>query len=127
MKSDIRDRVVARLRSNGPPTPDSPRPRAIRVAWVAALVAGGGLLCWAAFLVEQRLSAPATPPEGRDVTFDVVVSDAVTGKAVPGAQVGTDERFKPNGRSIRTLAVRTRIITIGDPRIGRTRVAWMDA
>src|SRR5947209_11085725 len=86
----IRGRLDARLGSNGPPIPDSPRPRAIRAAWVAALVAGGGLLCWAAFLVEQRLSAPATPPEWRDVTFNVVVSDAVTGKAVPGAQVGTD-------------------------------------
>jgi hypothetical protein len=91
MLKAVRERLDARLRSNRPPTPDSPRPRAIRAAWVAALVAGGGVLCWMAFLVEQRLSAPATPPEWRDVTFDVVVTDAVTGKAVPRAQVGTDE------------------------------------
>src|SRR4051812_9821291 len=80
--------------------PPHRRPRAIRVAWVAALVAGGVLLCWATFLVEQRLSSPASPTTTREVTLDVVVSDADTGKPVVGAEVGIDEetgQFDPPG------------------------------
>ena len=84
-------RIHARLRSKAPGGPDSPRPRAIRIAWVATLVAGGGLIFWTTFLVEQRLTTPKLVPQRRMVTFDVVVSDADTGKAVSGARVGIDQ------------------------------------
>ena len=96
----IRDRIDARLRSIAPRVPASRRSRAIRAAWVAALVAGGGLLCWVTFLVEQRLSAPPVTPGWRDVTFDLVVSDIATGNAISGAEVGIDEesgQFDPPG------------------------------
>src|SRR4051794_27617229 len=83
-------RVDARLRSKAPEDSYSPRPRAIRIAWVVALVAGGGLISWATFLVEQRLSSPTVVPTTREVILDVVVSDAATGRAVSGAGVGTD-------------------------------------
>lgn len=75
-----------------PPDADPPlaRPKAARTAWVVALVAGGCLSCWAAFVVEQRLSAPTLAPDSREVTFDVVVTDADAGTPVPGAQVGVD-------------------------------------
>ena len=82
---------------------DSPSPlrqRAIRPLWVAALVSGGILSCWATFRIEQRLSSPPSPPVTRQVTFDVVVSDAATGNAISGAEVGIDEEtgeFDPPG------------------------------
>ncbi len=85
-----RNRFHARLRSKAPEVFDRPRPRAIRFAWVAALVAGGGLIFWATFLVEQRLSSPTVVPTTREVSLDVVVSDAATGRAILGADVGTD-------------------------------------
>jgi hypothetical protein len=78
-------------------SPPPVRPRAIRPLWVAALVAGGVLSCWATFRVEQRLtSLPVT----RQVTFDVVVTDADTGNAISGAEVGIDQEtgeFDPPG------------------------------
>lgn len=77
-----RDRDVA---------PRPSRPRAIRPLWVAALVAGGILSCWATFRIERRLSSPPSPPVARKVTFDVVVSDAVTGGSISGAEVGIDQ------------------------------------
>jgi len=83
-------RVDVRLRSCAAPISDSLRRRAIHAALVSALVAGGGLSCWVTFLVEQRLTAPASPPVTREVTFHVVVSDADTGNPVPGAEVGID-------------------------------------
>jgi hypothetical protein len=67
------------------------RKRSIRRARVAALVVVGGFLCWLTFQVEQRLSSPTATPVTRDVTFDVVVSDAETHLAVSGAEVGIDE------------------------------------
>ena len=80
--------------------PDGRRPRAIRAGGVAALVAGCGLVCGVAFLVERSLSAPTSSPEWRDVTFDVVVSDAATGLTIASAQVGIDEetgQYDPPG------------------------------
>jgi len=85
-----RDRFHTRLRSKVPEGYDRPRPRAIRIAWVAALVAGGGLIFWATFLVEQRLSSPTLVPTTREVVLDVVVTDAATGRAISVADVGTD-------------------------------------
>jgi hypothetical protein len=87
---------------NGPQDGVNPRlgPRAIRPLWVAALVAGGILSCWATFRIEQRLSSPPSPPGTRQVTFDVVVSDVATGKAISGAEVGIDHEtgeFDPPG------------------------------
>ena len=70
---------------------DRPRPRAVRIAWVAALVAGGGLIFWATFQVEQRLTSPKLVPRKRMVTFEVLVSDGDTSKAVSEAQVGIDQ------------------------------------
>ena len=67
------------------------RQRSIRRVRVAALLVVGGFLCWLAFQVEQRLSSPMATPVTRDVTFDVVVSDAETDIAVSGAEVGIDE------------------------------------
>jgi len=67
------------------------RQRSIHTVWVAALVVVGGFLCWLTFQVEQRLSSPTATPVTRDVTFDVVVSDAKTDIAVSGAEVGIDE------------------------------------
>jgi hypothetical protein len=72
-------------------TPPTVRPRAIRAAWVAALVAGGCLLCWGTIRVEQSLSTPAVMPGSIEVTLDVVVTDADTGEAVSGAEVGIDQ------------------------------------
>ena len=46
------------------------------------------------------LSSPTSTPVTRHVTFDVVVSDADTGNAVSGAEVGIDEEtgeFDPPG------------------------------
>lgn len=90
MLKSPRDRFYARLRSKAPRSSYSPRPRAIRIAWVAALVAGGGLIFWATFLVEQRITSPTVVPTKREVILDVVVSDAATGRAILGAGVGTD-------------------------------------
>jgi hypothetical protein len=84
------DRFYARHRTKAPRSSNNPRPRAIRLAWVAALVAGGGLVFWATFLVEQRLTSPTVLPTTREVSLDVVVSDAATGRAISGAGVGTD-------------------------------------
>ena len=76
-------------------TQDATRPpkrqRSIRRGWVAALVVVGVFLCWLTFQVEQRLSSPTATPVTRDVTFDVVVSDAETNLAVSNAEVGIDE------------------------------------
>jgi hypothetical protein len=67
------------------------RQRSIRRVRVAVLVAVGCLLCWLTFQLEQRLSSPTATPTTRDVTFDVVVSDAETNIAVSSAEVGIDE------------------------------------
>jgi hypothetical protein len=72
-------------------TPPPIRQRSIRVLRVATLVLVGGFLCWLTFQVDQRLSSPTTTQVTRDVTFDVVVSDAETNIAVSGAEVGIDE------------------------------------
>ena len=72
-------------------TPHPIRQRSIRAVRVATLVVVGGFLCWLTFQVEQRLSSPTATPATRDVTFDVVVSDADTDIAVSGGEVGIDE------------------------------------
>jgi hypothetical protein len=67
---------------------------------VAALVVVGGFLCWLTFQVEQRLSSQTTTQGTRNVTFDLVVSDADTNIAVSGAEVGIDQEtgeFDPPG------------------------------
>ena len=51
---DQRGDPMQRVTQDDAPPPV--RPRAIRPLWVAALVAGGILSCWATFRVEQRLS-----------------------------------------------------------------------
>ncbi len=52
------------------------------------MVVGGVLSCWTTFRVEKGLtSLPVT----RGETFDVVVTDADTGKMLSGAEVGIDE------------------------------------
>ena len=86
----IRERIEVRLHSNAARVSDGQRLRATRAARVAALVAVGGLLCWWAFLVEQRLWSPAVTPTSREVTFDLLVSDADTGHAISGAEIGID-------------------------------------
>src|SRR5262249_14995635 len=72
-------------------TPPPMRQQPIRTVRVATLVVVAGLLCWLAFRVEQRLSSPTATPVTRDLTFDVVVSDADTNIAVSSADVGIDE------------------------------------
>ena len=63
-------------------TPPPMRQKSIRTVRVASLVVVGGFLCWLTFQVEQRLSSPTATPDTRDVTFDVVVSDADTKIAI---------------------------------------------
>ena len=67
---------------------------------LGVLVVAGGVLCGLAFRVEQALTAPAATPGSRAVTLDVVVSDAETGVAIPGAEVAFDRetgQFAPPG------------------------------
>src|SRR5262245_49148843 len=76
------------------------RQPSMRTVRVATLVVVGGCLCWLTFQVEQRLSSPTATPVTRDMTFDVVVSDADTNIAVSSAEVGIDEetgQYDPSG------------------------------
>ena len=72
-------------------TPPPSRQRSIRRIRVATLLVVAGFFCWLTFQVEQRLSSPPATPVTRDVTFDVVVSDAETNVPVSSAEVGIDE------------------------------------